>query len=81
VRGKCPFARPRVSRDRGRREQLRHGHRARRPALPRHRQGGSERPARRPSHRRPYRHQERVARLGSPARPAQGHRRDCRGRG
>ena len=36
-------------------------HRARRPALARHRQGGPERPPRRQAHRLAHRHQERVA--------------------
>ena len=39
------------------RQELRHGHRSRRPAFPGHRQGGPERPPRRPPHRHAHRHQ------------------------
>ena len=48
-------------------EELRRRDRPRRPALARHRQGGTERPPRRPPHRLAHRHQERVARRGHPA--------------
>ena len=62
-----PLAGARLSRGHRSRDQLRDRHRPRRPALPRHRQGGSERPPRRAPDGAAHRHQERVARRHRPA--------------
>ena len=64
-------------------DRHRHRHRERLPALPRHRQGGAERPAGRPPHRVAHRHQERDATgrgRGRLRRPGVGRGRVGRGR-
>ncbi len=57
LRGRGPVALARrVRRDRRPAAAFRQGHRPRLPALPRHRQGGAERPPRRQAHRLAHRH-------------------------